>query len=225
MDLESEVSAFVQHDADGAIDQDLFCLVCGYNLRGLSGDPVRCPECGSPNDLGKAAIPVQMIQRALRDMETSPSACAGFAFAAIVFSTPFLLTANFAYPCTMMVMVPSVIAWIPFYFRMKRVYDNQRGWRGILLRFHMATFLCASGVPLIWTLAFLANNTASRVDAPMIAAVGGLAIIFLVFGLRLYRSARNEIAAMQREAAVRVAREALRLWTTRGLMSEERRRQ
>jgi hypothetical protein len=25
--------------------QDINCLECGYNLRGLLGDPVRCPEC------------------------------------------------------------------------------------------------------------------------------------------------------------------------------------
>lgn len=26
-------------------DIDLYCLQCGYNLRGQSGDPRRCPEC------------------------------------------------------------------------------------------------------------------------------------------------------------------------------------
>lgn len=33
-------------DPTSEIDFDLFCLTCGYNLRGLRGDPVRCPECG-----------------------------------------------------------------------------------------------------------------------------------------------------------------------------------
>ena len=33
-------------------DRDLYCLQCGYNLRGLSGDPRRCPECGHMNPLG-----------------------------------------------------------------------------------------------------------------------------------------------------------------------------
>jgi arginyl-tRNA synthetase len=28
------------------LDRDLYCPTCGYNLRGLSGDPIRCPECG-----------------------------------------------------------------------------------------------------------------------------------------------------------------------------------
>ncbi len=33
-------------DADGRLDQDLICLKCGYNLRGLSPEG-RCPECGT----------------------------------------------------------------------------------------------------------------------------------------------------------------------------------
>lgn len=36
-------------DPTTEIDFDLPCLTCGYNLRGLRGDPVCCPECGSNN--------------------------------------------------------------------------------------------------------------------------------------------------------------------------------
>ena len=43
---------FVEYDADGRIDQDLPCLKCGYNLRGLRDDG-ECPDCG--NDVGNAA--------------------------------------------------------------------------------------------------------------------------------------------------------------------------
>ena len=32
------------------IDEDLYCLSCGYNVRGLTGNPIRCPECGDSND-------------------------------------------------------------------------------------------------------------------------------------------------------------------------------
>ena len=37
---------FVAYDADGRIGQDLACLECGYNLRGLLDDG-QCPECGA----------------------------------------------------------------------------------------------------------------------------------------------------------------------------------
>jgi len=42
-------------DAGAELSQDLFCLSCAYNLRGLSGDPIRCPECGTEN-------PVELVQ-------------------------------------------------------------------------------------------------------------------------------------------------------------------
>ncbi len=38
-----------QTKASAPLDRDLYCLQCEYNLRGLSGDPVRCPECGRLN--------------------------------------------------------------------------------------------------------------------------------------------------------------------------------
>ena len=51
-----------------ALDRDLYCLTCGYNLRGLSGDPVRCPECGNLNPIGDVEIPAEIITKQLRRM-------------------------------------------------------------------------------------------------------------------------------------------------------------
>ena len=35
-----------QQLAEKIIDQDLACLGCGYNLRGLAHAVIHCPECG-----------------------------------------------------------------------------------------------------------------------------------------------------------------------------------
>lgn len=37
---------------------DLYCYACGYNLRGLSGKRIRCPECGVNNSgrFGQAVL-------------------------------------------------------------------------------------------------------------------------------------------------------------------------
>ncbi|MFQ5461023.1 MAG: hypothetical protein ACE5E5_00175 [Phycisphaerae bacterium] len=53
--------------------QDLFCLHCGYNLRGLSGDPRRCPECGRQSAVADMLIPADQIRKALRRLETGPA--------------------------------------------------------------------------------------------------------------------------------------------------------
>ncbi len=39
----------------GAIEDDLPCLQCDYNLRGLPGPRARCPECGFVNETDTAA--------------------------------------------------------------------------------------------------------------------------------------------------------------------------
>jgi hypothetical protein len=51
------------------LDRDLYCLKCGYNLRGLSGDPVRCPECGYDNPIADVEIPADLIAAQLKKME------------------------------------------------------------------------------------------------------------------------------------------------------------
>ncbi|MDO8628955.1 MAG: hypothetical protein Q7R41_00540 [Phycisphaerales bacterium] len=212
----------IRTDASGAIDQDLYCLTCGYNLRGLSGDPVRCPECGSPNDLGTAAIPAEMIHRAMRNMETAPTICAGCAFALVVFASPFLMVAYRAYPCILVIAVPSLLGWIPFYFRMKRIYENRPGWRSILRDFHIATFLCAAGVPILWLMVLLSNRLVNPIHGNLwLTAVVTAAAMFML-GLRIYRGAQHRMVTMQRDAAVRIAREILRRQTTHELIWRER---
>src|SRR5262249_22782403 len=54
---------------------DLYCLACGYNLRGLSGDPRRCPECGHLNPVGDLMVPASEIAKQLTAMETIPVVC------------------------------------------------------------------------------------------------------------------------------------------------------
>lgn len=200
----------IRTDAAGAIYEDIYCLICGYNLRGLAGDPVRCPECGNLNDLGTAAIPAEIIHLGMRNMETSPTMCAGCAFALVVFVSPFLFVAHLAYPCILMIAIPSLLGWIPFYFRMKRIYENRPGWRSILRDFHLATFCCSAGVPLLWLTVIFGvrqrNPTVGYWSFGMLLVT----VALFVLGLRIYRSAQCRMVTMQREAAVRMAREFMR---------------
>ncbi|MHC4235736.1 MAG: hypothetical protein ACYSUQ_11520, partial [Planctomycetota bacterium] len=48
------VAKVAGHDA---AQEDLYCLECGYNLRGIAGDPRRCPECWYANSVADMRIP------------------------------------------------------------------------------------------------------------------------------------------------------------------------
>ena len=72
-------------DPTPVIDEDLYCLTCSYNLRGLSGDPVRCPECGNLNPLGGAELPPDLIAKQLKRLEGELGGC----FVALLAGVPF----------------------------------------------------------------------------------------------------------------------------------------
>jgi len=46
MDFSSKASDKLKLDEEGRLDEDIACLKCGYNLRGLPTDDA-CPECGT----------------------------------------------------------------------------------------------------------------------------------------------------------------------------------
>ncbi len=48
----------------------LGCLNCGYSLRGLSGDPIRCPECGEANALSDLRMRRRVYGGELLRLET-----------------------------------------------------------------------------------------------------------------------------------------------------------
>lgn len=54
-------------------DIDIHCLNRGYNPRGLSGDPRRCPECFCMNLMSDSIVPVELISARLCQMESSPA--------------------------------------------------------------------------------------------------------------------------------------------------------
>ncbi|RJP42460.1 MAG: hypothetical protein C4547_00525 [Phycisphaerales bacterium] len=190
----------------GVIDEDLYCLTCGYNLRGLSGDPVRCPECGESNDLGTVRIPAPMIGLALHNLETAPTMsvvgsimmCGG----ALAIISGFLARQ----PCPAAFALigcgggMALLAWALDATR--RACQEHPAWRRIVLDFHLITFLCA-GVPVVL------GCIAAAARLPL-AVVPIPALISLVWGLRMYPPAVQRRHQLQRDTAVRVAAETLR---------------
>ncbi len=198
-------------DENGAIDEDLYCLSCGYNLRGLTGDPVRCPECGEFNSLGMAAIPAEMIRQALRKMETAPTGCAGCAFGGLCFASLFLWSPTGGMWPIALAALLCLAAWLLFCRRMKTVYEGRPGWRRMLLDFHFATLLCTAAIPMLVIARVVVEDMLVSTPGTVVLGVLFGSFPFVVWGLRVYSSARIRIAVMQREAAVRIAKKALRL--------------
>ncbi len=206
--------------SDGAIDENLYCLTCGYNLRGLSGDPVRCPECGDLNDLGAVQIPANLIKHALRSMETAPTVCTACALTMFVVVASLAATwREFSIVTVSMPVGLAFLWWISLRYA-RTVFESKSGWRGIILDFHIALALCTASIP-IGGFAYLMH------DFMPYAVAAGLSVVLVVapsvplflWGLTFYRRAQRNLAAMQREAAVRIARDVLRT-----MLHNERRR-
>lgn len=191
---------------DGAIVENIYCLQCGYNLRGLSGDPVRCPECGEKNSLGSAAIPARHIEKALRNMETAPAWCAVFSVLAALFLTlaSLRISSESVRNCLTGGTV-SVLVWWWLCRKTKSEFNGQPGWRRILISFHVfAAFSVAE------TLAVC--NVSYTILKSGLGALGiYLALPFIgiplvIWSLAIYQRARAELRSMQRNTAVRIAK-------------------
>lgn len=188
----------------GVIDVDLYCMHCGYNLRGLSGDPVRCPECGKHNERGELVVPAAMITRALREMETAPSLAVG----CFVLIQVFVVPAFFGFYALIPLGLLTFIAWYAFVRWTARVFEHEPGWTRTLIDFHVAMVLFTSFIPLA--------ALAARIPRlPGWGSIPVAAALFLV-GLRIYQKARARLARNQREAAVRIACALTRTMMRRG---------
>ena len=64
-----------------ALDEDAYCPNCAYNQRGLSGDPIRCPECGNSYlrvELRRPTVRrvISQLERSRRGLKAAADLCA-----------------------------------------------------------------------------------------------------------------------------------------------------
>jgi hypothetical protein len=100
-----------------ALDRHLYCLTCGYNLRGLSGDPLRCPECGNPTPASDATrhelerrIGAQKQARAR--VATGASLCAIAVGAAVFFLGLFAVADDVFRPMRLLPYSTCAVIWV-----------------------------------------------------------------------------------------------------------------
>lgn len=207
--------ASIRRTTDGSIDEDVYCLGCGYNLRGLSGDPVTCPECGKPNPTGDLIIPTAAITLALHRMETAPTTCVGMSILAFfsLFVAVMCILNGMSLIVPIVFIVASTALGITALRHMRTQFSARPGWLRILFEFHLAAvIILVSGWFAISIPFAFAFRITSWFGIPLvtmlIASLSSVAGLWL--GLYIYRASRRRLATIQREAAVRMAKEILR---------------
>ncbi|MCH7632713.1 MAG: hypothetical protein IIB59_05830 [Planctomycetes bacterium] len=192
---------------------DVYCLECGYNLRGHAGDPRRCPECGHLNRVEDLEVPAKLIRRALRRLESGAAIC-GASAAVMLLVVPLLIVMvilnaqppTFAWIFVVSVGVAAMIFFVVGMFHFRRSCAPESRWLAALVRFTLLG--CAIAVTgLTGSVAFFsAVAYMGPFRLPHVGERIAVAIAMLPLSVWLYRVAKRAIHPLQRETAARFAR-------------------
>lgn len=206
---------------DDHVDRDLYCVSCGYNLRGLSTDPRRCPECGHENSVADLLVPAEAIAGALSHLEAAPAMATGAVVVMLVWLTPtwIVLAVRGEFPlfprvAMMAAMSACVIAYAVGVRRFRDTCDGQKGWVSALLRHHFyglfagvfVTAVVAACAILFVAIVLSFNNPVrafsvrSELMSTLVIAGGSVGAWFFA------RLAKRAIAPLQRARAAEIAR-------------------
>jgi hypothetical protein len=196
---------------------DFYCFGCGYNLRGLAGDPKRCPECFHLNPVSDLIVPAEAITWQLRKLEGAPTIC----FAAVLMlaagiTGATLLTGGIV-ACSLVAVVPAPAVWLAAATSFARSCRHRAGWKIALARFHfyaLTMFGAAFGIPLslLWIVgSYLRGKWPVEIAQSLLLVllVSGVsfAVVYFVAVQPLYRKAKSGFMDLQQQTAVELARE------------------
>lgn len=197
------------------IDIDLYCLFCGYNLRGLSGDPRRCPECGEWNRVGDLEVPAREIKQQLTLMETAPATCVLMLVIFVVCSSLFatnwsslIVTSRGSRQWATILVgfdLGSLAIWFWHMHVFRRSCRHDPAWSGLFLRYH---FLGALAVFCVVVPIISLPYIRSEIMFP--AVLLWVAFAFWATRQFIHKPLRSEMDVLQRAVAVEIARNRLR---------------
>jgi hypothetical protein len=134
-----------QHDeaASGELNTDAYCPNCRYNLRGLSGDPMRCPECGGRYMRAELRWPkkprvMTRQERARRDLQRRADLCALAVIPGLVGATVWLAGDYVARQLALPITVVSMIIWLIGFALLARRCRGLSQWGRALAVYHLA---------------------------------------------------------------------------------------
>lgn len=191
---------------------DLFCLQCGYNLRGLTGDPRRCPECFFMNPVGDLAIPAAVIAGQIRRMEGIPAGCVALALLGL----PMLVATMMVSGEYIGVVVVLLGIWIRNVHRFRFYCLGNLGWRAALIEYHLlALTLCIAVlvVPCTSSAMIAVGHPWLRHPAAfpiLISSLAALGLFVILASSRIHSRLKGILEPLQREVAVTLARAGLR---------------
>jgi hypothetical protein len=201
--------------------RDLYCPGCGYNLRGLPGDPIRCPECGRMCPLREVELPAAMIKRRLVRLESASAYSVFFLYGAIGAVLFALSNASLSAPggtsmapCGLVGCIFGLAAALAV---SRRSCDAHPDWPLALAQYHFFGLLMfggAFGMVMLYHRLFTATIGFSPRPIGGVSTASaylmGLGVTLIACGFWTawtYRRAVAHLRLLQRDVAVRIARE------------------
>lgn len=184
-------------EAVEVIANDIACPTCEYNLRGLRGSVVECPECGALCD-----VVTLVLRRWTKPWWKAPGFNDLIYPTVVLWSvllTPCFLVSGFLLPfiCVGLLMIAALYAWTQW-----RAYRLFNSVRGILLALlvhaifvmFMIGLLATGGVVALFMMALQQHFSAVRANPPPGPVMGVIvpALVFGVSGVLLWGGKRAE---------------------------------
>jgi hypothetical protein len=192
------------------IDRDLHCPECEYNLRGLSGDPVQCPECGACIAVARLVPSPKLMEKRVRALESSGTIaffCASFFMFALVAGV------NAGEVCPLFGCAVLALLWVGAAVQFRRDCRRAPGWFEVFLKNH--AYWAAIFVPIVvvggacgfvgWraVAALTDDNSLTALSVITGIVIGAAILIWIPLLPRLNRRREREINELARYAVSR----------------------
>jgi hypothetical protein len=173
---------------------DLYCPGCGYNLRGLEGDPIRCPECGKENRRWALEVTEAEVAKHVRYMATVLGNSAVASAACFFLGFIFLIIGVLYGACTRQLVLPLCIVGLSLVafnlVRFRGVCRARRGWLAGFWRFHAAAYGALLVFCLVWMLPVLLFKSSIPGGIPIVRLALALGLIAGIWFAMSYLNSR-----------------------------------
>ncbi|MBI5863919.1 MAG: hypothetical protein HZB38_05325 [Planctomycetes bacterium] len=179
------------------VDSSIRCLHCDYSLRGLDGDPIRCPECGQITMRAEADV----RRRRLRIAHDKALFSAAFLTLGLVVAAVAIFNPP-AFACACVLAIP----WLITTTNVARMLRFRRGWAAAYAKHQLLLVAAAFAVlalifGLIPLLLILTVALSTRLPQNAVGAIlgllAGVAVCIPLAALLLRVADRCDRAAMR----------------------------